>query len=70
VVTDIATLGRTLDVSLFDGYMPALGTSFTILTFNQRTEDFATENGLKIGRHQSFVPSYQNGALALSVKRP
>jgi hypothetical protein len=69
VVTDNATLGRTLDVSLFDGYMPALRTSFTILTLNQRSGDFATENGLKIGRHRSFVPSYQNGALVLAFKR-
>jgi len=68
-VIGTATLGGTLDVSLIDGYTPALGASFSILTFNQRSGDFATENGLKIGHHRSFVPSYQNGALVLTVRR-
>jgi len=69
VVVGTATLGGTLDVSLIDGYAPALGTSFDILTFNQSSGDFATENGLKIGHGRSFVPTYQNGALVLTVKR-
>jgi len=48
---------------------PDLGTSFSILTFNQRSSDFATENGLRVGHGRSFVPAYKNGALVPLVGR-
>jgi hypothetical protein len=69
VVSGTATLDGTLDVSLVDGYTPALGTSFSILTFNQHSGDLDTENGLKIGHHKSLVPAYRNCALVLTVQR-
>ena len=68
-VTGMAALGGTLELSLIDGYTPPLGTSFTILTFDQLSGDFATVNGLKIGHGRFFVPVYQNGALVLLVGR-
>jgi hypothetical protein len=67
VVTGTATLGGTLDIALINGYTPALGTSFDILSFNQRSGDFATENGLNIGNGQFFVPVYENGDLVVTV---
>ena len=45
-VTGTATLGGTLEVSLLNNYVPAVGTSFQILSFAQSSGDFATELGL------------------------
>jgi hypothetical protein len=68
-VTGTATLGGTLDVSLSNGFAPAVGTSFDILTFKQHSGDFAAENGLNLRNGLVFAPAYRNGALALTVSR-
>src|SRR5262249_12112061 len=43
-VTGSATLGGTLNVSQINGFLPAAGQSFQILTFASRAGDFATYN--------------------------
>jgi hypothetical protein len=38
-------------------YVPAIGTSFQILTFAQSSGDFATELSLNLPHHRSLNPS-------------
>jgi hypothetical protein len=68
-VSGTATLAGTLNVSLSNGYMPALGASFTILSFGTRLGDFGTENGLDLGNGFFFVPSYLGNALTLVLEQ-
>jgi hypothetical protein len=42
-VSGIATLGGTLEVYLINGFSPAMGNSFQILTFGSHSGDFATQ---------------------------
>lgn len=44
VVTGATTLGGTLEVSLYNGFTPELGQSFTILTYGSQTGEFTTKN--------------------------
>lgn len=45
-VSGAATLGGTLNVVLTDGFVPAVGNTFPIMTYASRSGDFATKNGL------------------------
>jgi hypothetical protein len=58
IVTGVATLDGTLNVSLINGFVPAPGNSFKVLTFGSRTGNFATMNGLNLGGGHSLTPSY------------
>ena len=49
-----AALAGALNVALVNGFMPALGASFTILTFGARSGDFNTENGLDFSQDEFF----------------
>jgi hypothetical protein len=66
-VSDTATLTDTLSISLTNGFEPALGDSFEILTFSARSGDFTTIEGLGIGPDRHFEPVYVNHALTLQV---
>jgi hypothetical protein len=44
IVTGTATMAGTLNVSLYDGYIPQLGDSFTILPYGSRSGGFTTLN--------------------------
>jgi hypothetical protein len=68
-VSGTATLAGTLNISLTNGYRPAVGASFTILTFGKRSGDFGTENGLNLGNGLFFVPSYLGDALTLVLEQ-
>jgi hypothetical protein len=48
-VTGAASLGGTLTVDLINGFSPAAGNSFQVLTFASRTGDFAAENFPDLG---------------------
>jgi len=61
-----ATLGGTLNVSLINSFVPAVGNTFPILTFASRTGDFAVSNGLNLGA-TSFNPSIGSTAYNLIV---
>jgi hypothetical protein len=50
------------------GYEPALGASFTILSFGTVSGDFGTKNGLNLGTGFFFVPSYSGKALTLVLE--
>jgi hypothetical protein len=65
-VNGVVTLAGTLNVSLINAYMPAVGDSFQILTFTGRNGDFQTENGLQLGANR-FDPRYDATSLTLVV---
>jgi hypothetical protein len=53
-ITGAATLGGTLNVTLVGGFLPAVGSTFEILTFASRTSDFATVTGLSLPNGNTF----------------
>ena len=53
-VTGAATLDGTLNVSLVNGFTPALNDRFRFMTHASRTGAFATTNGLNIGGGLAF----------------
>ena len=65
-ITGIATLAGTLEVSLLDNYVPAVGTSFQILTFAEYTGIFTREIGLAPPRPRSLKPVWDNHDLTLT----
>jgi hypothetical protein len=67
VVTGTATLGGTLEVSLRNDYVPAVGTSIEILTFAQYSGSFATDVGLGLPHRRSLTPVWDTGDLTLTV---
>jgi hypothetical protein len=66
-VSGTATLAGTLNVALVNGFTPAPGESFTILTFGARSGDFGTENGLVFSPSEFFVADYLGNTLTLVV---
>jgi hypothetical protein len=66
-VSGTATLAGTLNVALTNGYTPAVGASFAILTFAARSGDFSTENGLIFSPSEFFVADYLGNTLTLVV---
>ncbi len=65
-ITGIATLAGTLEVSLLDNYVPAVGASFQILTFAEYTGIFTREIGLAPPRARSLKPVWDNHDLTLT----
>jgi hypothetical protein len=66
-VTQGATLGGTLNISLGTGFTPTVGQTFTILTASTVTDQFATVNGLAINGSEHFTITYNAGSVVLKV---
>jgi hypothetical protein len=66
-VSGTATLAGTLNVALVNGFTPAPGASFTILSFGARSGDFSTETGLLFSPNEFFVADYLGNTLTLVV---
>jgi hypothetical protein len=66
-LTQPATLEGALDVTLLDGFEPALGQTFDIVTFPSRTGTFATASGLSIGNGKRFQLHYEPTRVRLEV---
>ena len=66
-ISGSAAPAGTLEVSLLDCYVPAVGTSFQILTFAQHTGGFATEVGLCLPHHRSLKPVWDSNGLTLTA---
>jgi hypothetical protein len=65
-VTGSATLSGTLQMSFVNGYVPAVGTDFQILTFADSAGSFTTELGLSLP--PLFLnPVWQSNSLTLTV---
>ena len=50
-----------------NGFSPALGNSYPVLTFGSRTGQFATINDLAIGNGKQFSAAYAATHLTLNV---
>ena len=66
-ISGAATLDGMLNLALVNGFSPALGNSFQVMTFDSRTGQFATINGLALGNGKQFTPAYTATNLTLDV---
>ncbi|MCA9035909.1 MAG: hypothetical protein KDA91_12315, partial [Planctomycetaceae bacterium] len=66
-VSGTMTLGGALNISLVNGFAPADGDAFEILTFGSRTGDFDAMNGLSLPGNQILYPTYSAGSLVLGA---
>jgi hypothetical protein len=66
-VANGASLNGTLNLSLINSFVPALGETFTILTCSARTGEFATVNGLGINSSEHFSIAYNATNVMLTV---
>lgn len=67
VVTGVAALDGTLDVSLIDEFSPSLGESFTILTYTSHTGTFDALNLPALGLGLAWKIAYESTAVTLTV---
>ena len=66
-VRQSATLGGTLSISLVNGFTPAIGSSFTILTASGVSGTFVTVTGLEINSGEHFTIAYNPTSVVLTV---
>jgi len=66
-VTGAANLAGTLTITLTNGFVPALGNTFAIMTFASSTGSFATVNGLDIPGPNRFALTTNATNLTLTV---
>ncbi len=66
-VTGTAMLAGSLDIVLLDGYEPALGESFEILTGSTVSGTFGTVNGTAITAGRRFDVVYGASNVTLTV---
>jgi hypothetical protein len=66
-VTQTATLGGTLNITLGSSFTPSVGETFTILTASSVSDTFATVNGLAINGSEHFTVTYYAGGVVLTV---
>ncbi len=63
-----ATLVGTLDITRISGFVPAVGNTFTIMTFASSSGNFATVNGLDLGAGRTFQLNTLSTSLTLTVQ--
>jgi hypothetical protein len=66
-VANGASLNGTLNLTLINNFLPAIGNTFTILTTSARSGQFATVNGLSINGGEHFQISYGATSVTLTV---
>ncbi len=66
-VANGASLNGTLNVTLINNFVPAIGNTFTILTGSAVTGTFATVNGLSINSGEHFTIAYHPTNVTLTV---
>ena len=67
-VSGTATLAGQLDVSLINGFQPALGNSFQVLSFASSTGNFGFYNGIVLGNRLILDPALNSTNLTLTVQ--
>ena len=67
-VSNGASLNGILNIKRKAGFVPAIGTSFTILTASAVSGKFATVNGAAINSAEHFVVNYSGNAVTLTVE--
>jgi len=65
--TTTSSLNGTLNISLINGFVPTIGSTFKIVTFNSETGQFSTVNGLPINSSEHFTITYQGTDVLLTV---
>lgn len=66
-VANGASLNGTLNLKLINGFVPAIGNTFTILTGSAVTGMFATVKGLSINSGEHFAVNYNPTNVMLTV---
>jgi RHS repeat-associated protein len=66
-ISGTATLGGTLNISLINGFGPAFGQTFQVMSFAGSTGNFASINGLQQGRFTVFNTSLNSTNLVLNA---
>jgi len=66
-VGGVATLSGTLDVALIDGYVPAVGSTFEILTATMVESEFASVALVGFPAHLDVIPMYGATTVTLEV---
>ncbi len=66
VVSGVATLDGLLDISLINGFVPAIGDNFDVVPFGARVGDFATYSGTTFGGGAALTPIYSDSGLTLT----
>jgi hypothetical protein len=66
-VTKAATLGGTLNISLVNGFVPAIGATFNILTGSAVSGNFTTITGLPINGSEHFTETVNPTNVTLTV---
>jgi hypothetical protein len=66
-VSNGASLNGTLNISLINGFVPAIGATFTILPASAITGTFSTVHGLSINSTEHFNINYGLSAVTLTV---
>ena len=68
-VTGAVTLAGDLNVAAINGFLPASGNTFQVLTFGSRpgTTDFTNKNGLNLGSGTNLIPAYSATDLQLTT---
>ncbi len=69
-VSNSADLDGTLNISLLNGYEPAINDSFLVLTYGSRVDTFTTVTGQDIGNGKYLYTKYRPNHLALRVGPP
>ncbi len=67
VISGAANLGGTLNITLADGFVPAIGDTFTILMAGSATGQFTAVNGTVIDSNEHFEVSYSGSAVVLQA---
>lgn len=66
-ISGAASLNGTLNLSLINGFVPAIGDTFAIINFSSRTGTFSTVNGFKINGSEHFMVLYNPTSVSLKV---
>jgi hypothetical protein len=66
-VTNGVSLGGTLSIKLINGFVPAIGDSFTVLTGSAVSGEFATVKGTSINSSEHFQVNYNATNVTLIV---
>ena len=67
-VSGTATLGGTVDVTMINGFQPALGNTFQPLTFASSSGNFGFYNGIVLGNRLLLDPALNPTNLTLTVQ--
>jgi hypothetical protein len=69
VVSGLATLGGTLNVTEVGGFTPAAGDTYQVMSFGSSSGDFATKNGFQLGNGLFFRENLHATDLTLEAFR-